>query len=196
MTRILLLRHGQSEWNAEGRWQGQADIELTELGRRQAFAAAQRVGTVDAIVCSDLRRAADTAQILSGELGVGPVIVEPLFRERDAGEWSGLTTAQIEQGWPGYLAERRRPERFESEEDALARLLLGIERVHAELDGGEVLVVTHGGLVHALEHDHGIDFNRLPNLGGRWVHHRGDRLELGDRLLLIDDDLTSVPAAI
>jgi broad specificity phosphatase PhoE len=196
MTRILLLRHGQSEWNAEGRWQGQADIELTELGRRQAYAASQRLGVVDAIVCSDLRRASDTAQILSAQLGVGPVVVEPLFRERDAGEWSGLTTAQIEQGWPGYLAERRRPDRFEPEADALARLLEGLDQVHATFGGGEVLVVTHGGLVHALEHREGIEFERLPNLAGRWVVHRGDRIELGDRLILIDDDLTSVPAAI
>jgi broad specificity phosphatase PhoE len=196
MTRILLLRHGQSEWNAEGRWQGQSDIALTELGRRQAFAASQRLGVVDAIVCSDLRRASDTAQILSEQLGVGPVVVEPLFRERDAGEWSGLTSAQIEQGWPGYLAERRRPDRFEPEAEALARLLAGIDLVHAEVGGGEVLVVTHGGLVHALEHRHGIEFERLPNLAGRWVIHHGDHVELGDRLILIDEDLASVPAAI
>jgi len=196
MTRILLLRHGQSEWNAEGRWQGQSDIALTDLGRRQAFAAAQRLGVVDAIVCSDLRRASDTAQILSEHLGVGPVVVEPLFRERDAGEWSGLTSAQIEQGWPGYLAERRRPERFEPEEHALGRLLQGLDRVASEIGGDEVLVVTHGGLVHALEHHHGLSFERLPNLAGRWVVHHGDRVELGDRLILIDEDLASVPAVI
>jgi len=196
MTRILLLRHGQSEWNAEGRWQGQSDIALTDLGRQQAFAASQRLGVVDAIVCSDLRRASDTAQILSEQLGVGPVVVEPLFRERDAGEWSGLTTAQIEQGWPGYLAERRRPERFESEADALARLVAGLDAVHREFGGGEVIVVTHGGLVHALEGDHGLEFDRLPNLAGRWVLHHGDRIQLGDRLILIDEDLSSVPAVI
>ncbi len=196
MTRILVLRHGQSEWNAEGRWQGQADIDLTELGRQQAFAASQRLGVVDAIMCSDLRRALETARILSDQLGVGPVVVEPLFRERDAGEWSGLTTAQIEQGWPGYLAERRRPDRFEPESAALARLLAGLDLVHREVPGGEVIVVAHGGLVHALEHDHGIEFERLPNLAGRWVTHHGDRLELGERLILIDDDLTSIPAAI
>jgi broad specificity phosphatase PhoE len=197
MTRILLLRHGQSEWNAEGRWQGQSDIALTDLGRQQAFAASQRLGVVDALVCSDLLRASDTAQILSAQLGVGPVVVEPLFRERDAGEWSGLTTAQIEAGWPGYLAERRRPERFEPEADALARLLAGIDAVHELVGGeGEVIVVTHGGLVHALEHHHGHDFERLPNLAGRWVTHHGDKVELGDRLILIDDDLSSIPAAI
>lgn len=196
MTRILLLRHGQSEWNAEGRWQGQSDIALTDLGRQQAFAASQRLGVVDAIVCSDLLRASDTAQILSEQLGVGPVVVEPLFRERDAGEWSGLTTAQIEQGWPGYLAERRRPDRFEPEAEALARLLGGIDRVAAEIGGDEVIVVTHGGLVHALEHHHALEFERLPNLAGRWVTHHGDRVELGDRLILIDEDLASVPAVI
>ena len=164
MTRILLLRHGQSEWNAEGRWQGQSDIALTDLGRQQAFAASQRLGVVDALVCSDLLRASDTAQ--------------------------------IEQGWPGYLAERRRPDRFEAEDHALARLLEGIDLVAAEVGGDEVIVVTHGGLVHALEHHHGHEFERLPNLAGRWVIHHGDRVELGDRLILIDEDLATVPAVI
>src|SRR3546814_14677380 len=69
MTRVLLVRHGQSEWNATGRWQGQADPPLTDLGRAQAHHAARSLGVVDAIVASDLQRAADTAPIISGELG-------------------------------------------------------------------------------------------------------------------------------
>src|SRR3546814_1711635 len=103
MTRVLLVRHGQSEWNATGRWQGQADPPLTDLGRAQAHHAARSLGVVDAIVASDLQRAADTALIISGELGVGPVVLDEGLRERDAGEWSGLTRAEIERDWPGYL---------------------------------------------------------------------------------------------
>ena len=60
-TRILLVRHGQSEWNLSGRWQGQADPPLTELGRMQAREAAQNVGSIDVIWSSDLQRAAATA---------------------------------------------------------------------------------------------------------------------------------------
>ena len=89
MTRVLLVRHGQSEWNADGRWQGQADPPLTDLGRHQALHAARNLGVVDAIVASDLQRASETALIIAGELGVGPLVLEPDLRERDAGEWSG-----------------------------------------------------------------------------------------------------------
>ena len=103
MTRVLLIRHGQSEWNADGRWQGQADPPLTDLGRHQALHAARNLGTVDAIVASDLQRASETALIIADALGVGPVVLEPGLRERDAGEWSGLTRAEIERDWPGYL---------------------------------------------------------------------------------------------
>ena len=103
MTRVLLIRHGQSEWNADGRWQGQADPPLTDLGRHQALHASRNLGVVDAIVASDLQRATETALIIAGELGVGPLVLEPGLRERDAGEWSGLTRAEIERDWPGYL---------------------------------------------------------------------------------------------
>src|ERR671910_890596 len=89
-TRVLLVRHGQSEWNAAGRWQGQADPSLSDLGRLQAREAARAVGAVDAIWSSDLQRAAETAIIIGDQIGVGPVVVDDRLRERDAGEWTGL----------------------------------------------------------------------------------------------------------
>ena len=64
MTRLLLVRHGQSTWNADGRWQGQADPPLSPLGRDQALTAAQRVGTVDVVLASDLQRAVETASAM------------------------------------------------------------------------------------------------------------------------------------
>src|SRR3954449_1914254 len=100
---LLLVRHGQSEWNAVGRWQGQADPPLTELGREQARLAARSLGALDAIFASDLQRATETALIISNALGVGPVVIDPDLRERDAGEWSGLTRSEIEEQYPGYL---------------------------------------------------------------------------------------------
>src|SRR4249919_1885580 len=95
-TRVLLARHGQSEWNSAGRWQGQADPPLSALGRKQAIHAAERIGAVDAIIASDLQRAAETAFIIAEAIGVGPVITEPQLRERNVGEWSGLTRDEIE----------------------------------------------------------------------------------------------------
>lgn len=196
VTEMLLVRHGQSEWNALGRWQGTADPALTELGRLQARHAASRVGSVDVIVASPLQRALDTARIISAEIGVGPVVVEPDLAERDAGEWEGLTRAEIEAGWPGYLATDRRPPGYEDHATLVLRAHAALDRVHAEYAGAEVLVVTHGGLIGAVERDAGLPWERMPNLGGRRVTHHGDRLVLGERLVLVDDDELTIPTQI
>lgn len=197
MTRILLARHGQSEWNAVGRWQGQADPPLSDLGRKQALVASERIGTVDVIVSSDLERAVQTAFIVSEALGVGPVITNELLRERDAGEWSGLTKAEIEEQWPGYLDEHKRPPGFEPEATFLARTHAGLRAIHEQYEGADVFCVAHGGLVYALEREAEVAFERLPNLAGRWVIHRGNRIEVGERIVLVDDELlTTVPAQI
>ena len=108
-ARLLVVRHGQSEWNAVGRWQGRADPPLTMEGRRQAAAAARALGTFDGVVSSPLQRAAETAAIIAEHLGIGPVLTDPDLMERDAGEWQGLTRGQIEMEWPGYLEEGKRP---------------------------------------------------------------------------------------
>src|SRR5918996_2805211 len=119
VTRVLLVRHGQSEWNADGRWQGQADPPLSDHGRLQAREAARAVGAVDAIWASDLQRAAETAAIIADGVGVGPVTVDPDLRERDAGEFSGRTREEIEERFPGYLADGRRPPGWESDDHLL-----------------------------------------------------------------------------
>ena len=82
MARILLVRHGQSEWNADGRWQGQENPPLTELGLAQAAQAAKAVGAVDGIYASPLERAAITAAVVAEEVGVGPVMTLPDLMER------------------------------------------------------------------------------------------------------------------
>src|SRR5205814_10368355 len=83
-SRVLLVRHGQSEWNALGRWQGRADPPLSDLGRRQAHAAARSIGALDAIFASNLQRAMETAAIIASEIGVGAVIIVADLGERDA----------------------------------------------------------------------------------------------------------------
>jgi probable phosphoglycerate mutase len=194
---VLLVRHGQSEWNAEGRWQGQADPPLTDLGRLQAREAARALGTVDAVWASDLQRAVETATIIADQLGVGPVVVDPDLRERDAGEFSGLTRPDIAARFPGYLDDGRRPPGWEPDEALVARALRALHAIAAEVPGGDVLVITHGGLVYALEQHLGEEFVRLANAEGRWLEvGPGAGLRLGERVLLSAPEDTTVPNQI
>jgi len=196
MPRVLLVRHGQSTWNADGRWQGQADPPLSELGRLQARHAARTLGAVDAIVASHLERARDTAAILAEELGVGPVAIDPDLCERDAGEWSGLTRPEIDARWPGWVAAGRRPPSFEADDHLLARTLAALGRIEADHRDTDVLVVTHGGVIYTLEDHCGAAHRRIANLEGRWVTlHRGE-VTLGERVVLVDPDELTVPSAI
>lgn len=192
--RLLLVRHAQSEWNADGRWQGQADPPLSELGLQQAASAAERVGVFDAIVASPLERAAHTAAVLAEATGMGPVLLDEALVERHAGEWQGLTKAEIEEQFPGYLADRRRPPSWEPDEQLLARVqdVLGrIASVFVDrgVEGAEVLVLTHGGVIYLLEDHLGVPAGRIPNLGGRWIERTPDgSWRAGERVELVDPD--------
>ena len=191
MTRLLLVRHGESEWNAIGRWQGWADPPLTELGLEQARLAARAVGGVDLVVASDLERAWRTAEVIAAEIGVGPVLRTEALRERNAGPWTGLTRAQINEQWPGWIDDGTRPEGYESDEAVLARALPLLR----SLDGpDEALVVTHGGLIGAVERHLGLPHERTPNLGGRVVLVEGGELRAGERTLLVDAHDVAVTA--
>jgi probable phosphoglycerate mutase len=192
MARILLVRHGQSEWNASGRWQGQADPPLSELGEDQAVSAARALGIVDAIYASDLVRAHHTAELVAAQLGAD-VAVEPRLRERKAGEWEGRTRAEIDEGWPGYLETGRRPAGYEPDDSVLDRVLAVLDAIAATHDG-DVLVVTHGGVVRVVERHLGGDAEGLiPNLGGRWLEHDGNQLKLGERVVLLDESQVTRP---
>jgi len=192
MARILLVRHGQSVWNADGRWQGQADPPLSELGEEQAVAAARALGMVDAIYASDLERAHHTAQIVAAQLGAD-VVVAPNLRERNAGEWEGKTRAEIDEGWPGFLESGRRPAGYEPDDSVIARAFTALEAIAAAHDG-DVLVVTHGGVVRVVERHLGGDAEGLiPNLGGLWLDHDGAGLKLGERVVLLDESQVTRP---
>ena len=118
---MLLVRHGQSEWNARGRWQGRADPSLTDLGRLQAKKATDHLSGFDAIVASPLCRATETAVILAKALGIGPVLTDADLMEREAGPWQGRTRIEIEDGWPGFLERGERPDGYEPDVVVLKR---------------------------------------------------------------------------
>lgn len=178
-----MLRHGQSEWNAMGRWQGQADIELTDLGYEQARRAAEKLGMFDAVVSSDLRRAYLTASIIANGLGVGLLPADERLRETHVGEWQGLTHHQIERDWPGYLDAHKRPPGFETDESIVARVSAALFELATEFPGSEVLCIAHAGIIRVMRRAHRVPDTRIANLGGcHFTVHTGDnaRIEIGD----------------
>lgn len=186
MTVILLVRHGQSVWNADGRWQGQENPPLSELGRGQAGHAAAAVGVLDAIYSSPLDRALQTASIIGEETGVGPVNTLHGLVERNAGAWQGLTRAEIERGFPGFLADGRRPPGWEDDRAVEDRSMDSLERIVVEHPHGQVLVVAHAGIIFAIERLLGADWERLANLSGRVLERSSDGdWTLGDRVHLL-----------
>src|SRR3954469_18439411 len=95
MTELLLVRHGETDWNAEGKLQGHTDRPLNDYGRRQAEALAERLAEerVDAVYARDLARTRETAEIVGARLGL-PVVLDPDLRERNWGTWEGLTPGE------------------------------------------------------------------------------------------------------
>ncbi|MEZ5376521.1 MAG: histidine phosphatase family protein [Acidimicrobiales bacterium] len=191
-TVLLLTRHGQSTWNAERRWQGQADPPLSAHGREQAAFAATRIGVTDAIVSSPQDRALSTAMIISEANGVGPVLVHDDLRERSAGSWSGLTRDDIEAAYPGWLDDHRRPDDFETDHELIGRVLPALRQIADEMRGSTVLVLCHGGVIKAIEEHHGVIDGRVPNLSGRVVHvGADDRISLGEQVRFLDEEIAT-----
>jgi probable phosphoglycerate mutase len=193
---VLLVRHGQSTWNADGRWQGQADPPLSRLGEEQARVGASAVAALAPIrvVSSDLVRARRTAELLA-PAGC-TVEAHAAWRERTAGEWEGLTRAEIDARFPGWIEAHRSPPGFETDEPLLARARPALEalvRAHPE---DVVVVVTHGGVIRTLERHLDAPSVPVPNVGGRWFHLRDGAMVLGERDVLIDADAITVPEQI
>jgi broad specificity phosphatase PhoE len=211
--RVLLVRHGESTWNAEGRWQGQADPPLSRRGRAQARAAATHLPPAAAAVASDLDRARETADLLVAPHGLA-VVIDVDLRERDAGAFSGLTRSEIHDRFPGALPDDplRRPDDegllappgWEHDDDLVVRAWRGLERLArtlVEVTGAEGvaarpgddpgpgpvgIAVTHSGLIYAVERDLGLAGGRIANLEGRWLERTPAGWVGGDRHLLLD----------
>ncbi len=205
---VLLVRHGESTWNAEGRWQGQADPPLTDRGIDQARSAATGLPRgLRHVVASDLERARVTAEVLAGAVAGLDVAVDLGFRERDAGAFSGLTRTEIHERHPGLLPDDPArapgtegdgliaPPGWEPDRSMQERAWAAIERVAARIEGDgatTAVVVTHSGLIYAVERDLGLERERIANLEGRWLHRRDGGWQAGARLLLLDPTATTV----
>ena len=182
VARLLLIRHAQSEWNALRRWQGRADPPLSELGHQQAAAAAARLEPVDAVATSTLQRARGGAEIIAKALGCDPPILVPELIERDVREFSGLTRTQIEERFPGFLEDGRRPPGWEQDDALLARVLTGLNRLAGLAGERTAVVVTHGGVIYSLEAHLGCPPNRITNMSGRWVTVANGQMVAGERV--------------
>ncbi len=160
-TTLLFIRHGETDWNAEGRWQGHTDTPLNDTGRRQAQLLAQRLRAwpISAIYCSDLQRAAETAAILGEKIGKKPVALEA-WRERHVGQFAGLTGRDIRERHPDVWARMTKGyldvPGGESSRAVQQRVSGALETLLRQHSGETVAVVSHGGILrivvaHVLE---------------------------------------------
>jgi probable phosphoglycerate mutase len=166
VTTLLLVRHGETDWNRDGRWQGHSDTQLNDAGRAQARRVAAELGDVDVIYSSDLARARETADIIAAQLGDLEVNVDSRLRERSFGAWEGRTGPEIEADFAEQHARWRAgdgagaddAEPFEAFGDRVRDFL---EDVLARHPGETVVVVAHGGpirVIHAVAS--GLDYVR------------------------------------
>lgn len=155
MTEVIIIRHGETEWNVARRYQGQLDSPLTARGLAQASAIAQRLAaeSFDLLVSSDLKRAADTAAIIAEAHPGLAFECDSRLRERDFGILAGLTRAEALARYPqaeaGYLQggpEYRIPN-GESLRDLYERSAVALNEWNERMAGGRLLVVTHGGVL-------------------------------------------------
>jgi len=157
MSRILLLRHGTTNWNISGRLQGHSDLALNARGLQQAAAAAARlkVEKIDRIYSSDLKRARQTARIIATEHGM-PVITLPELREIHFGDWEGLTYASIRARYPQSTENWAEdllnfaPPGGESLAHMAARVTGVMEGLSSTLADSSLAIVAHGGPLQVL----------------------------------------------
>jgi probable phosphoglycerate mutase len=157
-TEFLLIRHAETEWNESGRWQGWGDPPLSPRGREQAAVLAAQIAgeALDALLCSNLQRAVETAEAIAKRLG-RVVTQDERLRERDVGSWTGLTRAQITERDGELLA------RFEQRDDPAVcpgggesdvalerRVRPAIKALVAQYAGRRIAVVTHLGVLRLL----------------------------------------------
>jgi probable phosphoglycerate mutase len=188
-TQVIAIRHGETEWNLKGRFQGHMDSPLSRLGRSQAAALGQRIAaeSFDAIYSSDLGRALDTAGAIASRSGHA-VLADARLRERNFGVLEGLTEAEIIAAHGETLERLRRPEPDfripggESLRQAYDRCVAAFTALANLHSGGTIVVVCHGGvLAHLYQHATGAPMdtprkfsvlnasvNRFRLTGGRW----------------------------
>ena|SRR5438093_12456106 len=170
MTRLLLIRHGETSWNRDRRWQGHADVPLNAGGLAQAARLADHLRTarvaIGVIYSSDLRRAHDTARTVAAALAA-ELVVDPAWREIEVGRWTGLSRDEIKERfadeWRRIAAGEDLPRGGGETFAAFSlRIVEALDRLCRRHMGQTVAVVTHGGVIRAaLLHALGLSWLRL-----------------------------------
>jgi 2,3-bisphosphoglycerate-dependent phosphoglycerate mutase len=197
---LLLLRHAQSVWNAQAKWQGWADPPLSRAGEQQARQAGTRLASgkpFDLVVTSDLERARRTGELVAQRLTPSPPLeVEPGWREYDVGDWTGHTLEEIQARWPKALADFANrqltaPPGGENRAAFDDRVLDAARVVAARaLAAGfpRLLVVVHGGVVRSVAHATGAAEYRVGHLAGYWGTFGEGGFFPTERVNLLDPD--------
>lgn len=174
MSKIYVVRHGQSTWNLEQRWAGYADPSLTDIGRQQAKDSCRKLREFQftGVSSSSLKRARETASIIADEIEVDLLNPVADLNERNIGDISGLTTSEIETKHPQFMKKWRtgRPVEVpggESWSEFVIRVFKGLQYI-SNLPGRN-LVVAHMGVLRAIEHSRGEPQSKHENLGGVWI---------------------------
>lgn len=172
MTILWLIRHGQTDWNIEGRYQGQADMPLNAAGLAQAQSLAEQLSNehFDAIYSSDLQRAKQTGSALADKLGI-PMQYDRRLREINQGEWEGQLVSEIIKHYgPEFKIRRLNPEIArapggESVSEVALRLTAAIDDISRAHPQGKVLVISHGlALATVITRSRGLPLNQVYNL--------------------------------
>ncbi|OGB04313.1 MAG: phosphoglycerate kinase [Burkholderiales bacterium RIFCSPHIGHO2_12_FULL_69_20] len=192
MTELIVIRHGETDWNRQHRFQGQIDVPLNHIGQAQAERLGQRLADepIDVLVCSDLQRARSTAEPLLRGRGLAAEL-QPLWREQGFGLLEGLDVptirtrhADLWDRWVRHEADFALPQGGESNAVFHARVLRALASLLDAHAGRRVAVVTHGGVldmlwrtVHALPL-HGPRECDIPNTGINRLHWKDGRLQI------------------
>jgi len=190
-VRLIFVRHGETDFNVERRYQGHTDSELSERGRQQAVSVAKRLGAepITAVYASDLRRASETARIIADVHDL-QVCTDARLRECSFGDWEGLSVEEIQERYPKQYENYRqdsvtyRAPNGETLQSLMARVVSAVEEITARHEDGHIVIVGHGGTVNSfICHALGAQLSifrriRLDNCGltifhreqgGRWV---------------------------
>jgi len=188
MTRLCLIRHGQTDWNLEGRYQGQSDVPLNEKGLEQAGSLIEKLKdqTFSAIYSSDLLRSIQTAEPIANLLGMD-IQIEPRLREINQGDWEGVLVEDIKARYKAIWSQRTvdpanvRPPGGETVREVSTRVYASLDEIARLFPNGRVLIVSHGlSIATAICRDQGIPIGQaytvIPeNVQPVWMDWRSDQ---------------------